>query len=350
LHNNRAPGLHRADVSAAEDTAIFLDVNDFGTFSDIDGDTLAKVKITQLETNGSLEYWNGSAWAPIVLNQEVSKAALDAQFLRFVPDGNENGSPYATIGFKVSDGIAYSTDSYTLTVDVTPVNDPPSLTGDLAASISQGATYILTTADLFYTDVDDIDAGVTFTVSNQTNGKVQVNGVDATTFTGTQLAAGQVTFIHDNSATAAASFEVNVEDGNEDGSVPVNSTFNFTVSATPNNAPVNTVPGALSVNEDTALAFTGANAISVNDVDGNLASTQLSVTNGTLNVTLSGAATISAGGNGTSTLTISGSQADINATLASLSYQGTANYHGSDTLTPWFPPTARPHRSPTPTQ
>jgi hypothetical protein len=115
---------------------------------------------------------------------------------------------------------------------------------------------------------------------------------------------------------------------------PLSDTDTVTITVDPvNDAPVNTAPGALSVNEDTALAFTGANTISVNDVDGNLASTQLSVTNGTLNVTLSGAATISAGGNGTSTLTISGSQADINATLASLSYQGTANYHGNDTLT-----------------
>jgi hypothetical protein len=131
---------------------------------------------------------------------------------------------------------------------------------------------------------------------------------------------------------------------------PLSDTDTVTITVDPvNDAPVNTVPGALSVNEDTALAFTGANAISVNDVDGNLASTRLSVTNGTLNVTLSGAATISAGANGTNTLTISGSQADINATLASLSYQGNGTTMAA-IRSPWFPPTARPHRSPTPTQ
>src|SRR5438552_18199276 len=32
-------------------------------------------------------------------------------------------------------------------------------------------------------------------------------------------------------------------------------------------------------------------------------------------------------------LTLSGSQVDINATLASLAYQGTLNYNGPDTLT-----------------
>src|SRR5206468_1447604 len=90
-----------------------------------------------------------------------------------------------------------------------------------------------------------------------------------------------------------------------------------------NNAPVNTVPGAQVVNEDTALAVGG---IRVTDVDGNLSTVQLAVANGTVTVTLSGTATITAGASGTATLTLSGSQVDINATLASLAYQGTLNY------------------------
>ena len=42
---------------------------------------------------------------------------------------------------------------------------------------------------------------------------------------------------------------------------------------------------------------------------------------------------VSAGANGSSDLTLSGSLGDINATLASLSYQGNLNFNGSDTLT-----------------
>ena len=106
-------------------------------------------------------------------------------------------------------------------------------------------------------------------------------------------------------------------------------TVAITVSAQ-NDAPVNTVPGAQTVNEDTALALSG---ISVSDVDGNLSTVQLGVLNGTVTVTLQGAASISAGANGTSTLTLSGSQTDINATVATLSYQGSLNYTGADTLT-----------------
>src|SRR6185503_5705056 len=85
-----------------------------------------------------------------------------------------------------------------------------------------------------------------------------------------------------------------------------------------------------TVNEDTSLSIGG---ISVNDVDGNLASTQLSVSSGSLNVSLAGGATISAGANGSSSLTLSGTQAQINAALASLSYQGNPDFNGIDTLT-----------------
>jgi hypothetical protein len=114
-----------------------------------------------------------------------------------------------------------------------------------------------------------------------------------------------------------------------DGTTTTNETFDVTVTPV-NDAPVNTVPGAQVVNEDTALAISG---LSVTDVDGNLSTVQLGVANGTVTVSLVGGATISVGANGTATLTLSGTQAQINAALATLSYQGTPNYNGPDTLT-----------------
>ena len=49
-----------------------------------------------------------------------------------------------------------------------------------------------------------------------------------------------------------------------------------------NDAPVNTVPAAQSVNEDTPLPIAG---VSVADVDSTALTTTLTVTNGTLTVT-----------------------------------------------------------------
>jgi large repetitive protein len=103
-----------------------------------------------------------------------------------------------------------------------------------------------------------------------------------------------------------------------------------------NDAPVNTVPGLQTVNEDGILSFvSGTNGISIADPDASTSTmtTQLSVLHGVLNVTLTGGAAISAGANGSGTLTLSGSQAAINATLVSLTYSPVADYHGSDTLT-----------------
>src|SRR5204862_487987 len=65
----------------------------------------------------------------------------------------------------------------------------------------------------------------------------------------------------------------------------------------------------------------------------NLATSQLTVLHGTLNVNLAGGASISSGTNGSATLTLSGTETQINAALATLSYQGALNYNGSDTLT-----------------
>ncbi|WP_032549114.1 cadherin-like domain-containing protein, partial [Vibrio crassostreae] len=73
-------------------------------------------------------------------------------------------------------------------------------------------------------------------VGNASNGTILVNGVASSSFTVAQLAAGKVTFKHDGSETTSASFDINVEDGNEDGSTPVDSTFNLTVT------PVNDAP------------------------------------------------------------------------------------------------------------
>src|SRR5438132_332085 len=95
-------------------------------------------------------------------------------------------------------------------------------------------------------------------------------------------------------------------------------------------AGVQTLARALVVNEDTALAVGG---VSVTDVDGNLSTVQLAVANGTVTVTLSGTATISAGRSEERRVGKEGRQGDMKETLESKDYQGTLNYNGPDTLT-----------------
>ncbi|MCY2981380.1 MAG: right-handed parallel beta-helix repeat-containing protein [Planctomycetota bacterium] len=98
--------------------------------------------------------------------------------------------------------------------------------------------------------------------------------------------------------------------------------------------PINTIPGNQTVDEDVSLAFVaGVNGISVLDYDDNLSTTKLTVTNGKLTIgSLVGGASISAGANNSSTLTLSGTQMQINAALATLSYKGNQDYNGPDSL------------------
>jgi YVTN family beta-propeller protein len=99
-----------------------------------------------------------------------------------------------------------------------------------------------------------------------------------------------------------------------------------------NEPPVNTVPGALSVNEDTALNFTGANAVSVADVDAGAGAiqVQLSVTNGTLTMTTLTGLTFSVGdGSADAAMTFTGTLTAVNTALATLRYDPTANFPGA---------------------
>ena len=93
-----------------------------------------------------------------------------------------------------------------------------------------------------------------------------------------------------------------------------------------NDAPVNTVPAAQSVAEDTTLPIAG---VSVADIDSSALTTTLNVSSGILNVTAGAGVT----GNGSASVTIAGTAAQINAALAGLAYTGNLNFNGGDTLT-----------------
>ena len=93
-----------------------------------------------------------------------------------------------------------------------------------------------------------------------------------------------------------------------------------------NDAPVNTVPGPQSVDEDTVLAIAG---VPVADVDSRTLTTTLTVTSGTLTVTAGAGVT----GNGIASVTITGTAAEINAALAGVNYTGNLNFNGGETLT-----------------
>ena len=113
-------------------------------------------------------------------------------------------------------------------------------------------------------------------------------------------------------------------------------TINITVNAV-NDAPVNTVPGPQTTNEDTTLVFStaGGNLISIGDVDaaGNPLQVTLTATNGTISLSqLTGLSFTAGDGVGDATMTFTGTLADLNAALDGLSFLPAANFNGAASL------------------
>ncbi|NJO59220.1 MAG: DUF4114 domain-containing protein [Richelia sp. RM2_1_2] len=107
-----------------------------------------------------------------------------------------------------------------------------------------------------------------------------------------------------------------------------------------NDAPVNTVPNAQNVDEDTQLVFntTNQNAISISDIDVNEGTGELEVTLGVTKGVLSLSqitGLVFSQGNGTanSTMTFKGTLTDINSALEGLIYLGNQDVNGEDVLT-----------------
>ena len=171
---NTAPDATDATVSTDEDTAYDFDASDFNFTDDDSGDTLASVKITSLlgSGKGSLTL-DGSA---VTADQVVSRADIDAAKLVYNPPANANGDDYASFGFKVSDGTNESASAYTMTIDVTAVND--AATGEPAISGTARVGSELTAAKGTIADVDGLTS-VSYSYQ-----WIRVDGTDETNITG----------------------------------------------------------------------------------------------------------------------------------------------------------------------
>ena len=199
------------------------------------------------------------------------------------------------------------------------------------------------TALLNESDPDDDGAELTYTVTTATgNGTLRLSGVALgvnDTFTQADIDAGILTYDHNGSETTSDSFSFSLADGGEDGTTAASGTFNITVNAV-NDAPTASItPTSYSATEQVALTLHGT-GLSIGDVDdgGAVVEATISVASGALNAT-AGTTGVTVGGDGTSTLTLTGSVSQINTLLAgnmgaTLSYiESSDNPPTSDTLT-----------------
>ena len=203
-----------------EDTQAMLTTDDFGSYSDPNSQPLAAVKITTLPSTGSLEYdtTGAGAWAAVTANQEISAANLTAGRLRFSPLPDGNGSPYATIGFRVGNGTVFSF-PYTLTLNVTPINDYAPTAANRTVGVAQGATRTQSAVDFGFADADGNDTLQKIQVTQlPTAGNLTLNAVSVTLDQEIPVAdinAGLLKFTAAPNASglAYATFKFKVSDG-----------------------------------------------------------------------------------------------------------------------------------------
>ncbi len=303
--SNEDPEAVSDSFTTNEDAPLTFDVR--SNDKDGDGDSLVVTHI------------NGTAittTAPVAITGGSVSLGADGR-LTFTPNANFNGSPSFT--YTVSDGNGGMSDA-TVALTVTAVNDAPVAVADTFTTNEDTAVTINVRGN--DTDVE----GNTLTVT-QVNGAA-INATTPVTVTGgvVSLVNGSLVFTPNANFNGTPSFTYTVNDGNGGTST---ATVSGTVVAV-NDAPVNTVPGAITLAQNGSVAVAG---LSVADVDGGTGAvtTKVSVQFGNLTVgTVENGATVV--GSGTGEITLTGSLAQINATLAAISYAPNAGYAGADSL------------------
>lgn len=145
------PPANRAPVAEANKT-LTIDEDatnqalEITTPTDADGNSLT-ITVTAVPSGGTLATADGTA---VTTSSTLTITQLTG--LVFTPDTNLNDdtTTFGTFTYSVSDGSL--TDSSTVTISVTPVNDAPELVGVMEFAVDENTTAV---ADITATDVED---------------------------------------------------------------------------------------------------------------------------------------------------------------------------------------------------
>jgi VCBS repeat-containing protein len=325
------------DVSGTEtDAAVNIPLSLNTLINDADGsETLTNVVVTftgapagMTASVGTLVGHGSGSYTLTLTAAQVATASITAP-------ADYSGSFTASAVANSNEG-ASTADVFTVTVNAAP---EAITANDVTATETDAAVNIPLSLSL-HSDADRSETPTTVVVTftgapagmTAAVGSLFANGGGSYTLilTAAQVATASVTVPADYAGSFTASA---VATGNEGTSAA--DVFTVTIAAV-NDAPVHTVPGAQSVNEDANLTFAGANAIWISDVDvggGNVTVT-LAVNNGVLTLSRTTGLAFGIGdGSADATMAFSGTVANINATLSGLIYRGNANFNGIDTLT-----------------
>ena len=226
---NTAPTAQDSEGTTYEDVDYAPRPTEFN-FTDDDGDSLHSVIVTALPAAGKGELKIGClndicrTLTASDLPFSVSESSLADGDFTYVPPGNANGDAFATFRFRVSDGTDESVAEYTMTIDITPVNDAPALEspiGNQSATVDESFSF--TVPDDAFGDIDGDTLAYSATKGDDTALPSWLTFTAATrTFQGTPATAGTLTV------------KVTVEDG---GGETASDQFDIVVNEAPNEAP-----------------------------------------------------------------------------------------------------------------
>ncbi len=245
---NDPPTGEDASITILEDVAYTFKISDF-KFQDIDGHLFDGIRIETLETAGDLEY-NGV--------EVVNLPALcpDVTKLVFIPGTDDNGTNYASFTFKVKDNssiLNLSSANYTMTINVTAVNDAPifTLTGNPPA-VNEDADFQTITG--FVSSINDGDMEVVQTVIFSTPAKISGTGNLSFQVQPKIDINGSLTYQPTANTFGTSIFNVYLTDngGTTNGGVNQSVTQSFTITVNPiNDAPsINSVANRPPIAED----------------------------------------------------------------------------------------------------
>ncbi len=197
---NELPEGRDLIVTTDEDTAYVFALSDFPMDDAEDGSNVSAngIRIDTLPTNGSL-LLNG---IPVSAGQVITATQIAAGELSFVPVADANGAAYASLTFSVRDSAGeFDAVPNTVTVNVTPVNDVATISGDATGAVIEaggvGNSSVGTPTASGTLIVHDVDTGE---ASFQTPPAGSLTGTYGTfTF---DPASGNWTYVLDNTLTA----------------------------------------------------------------------------------------------------------------------------------------------------
>ncbi len=287
---------------------------------------------------------NGSASLTVSGTVTSLNAALNG--LIYQPTAGYTGSDSLAVSIADPGDSLSASASVALTVNAFT---PPTITAPATASLTENASFTFSTSKGNAITVADsslgggTDAltlavthgtltlsttgGLTFTAGANGSASFTING----TLANLNAALNGLLYQPATGFVGSDSLAISIADSAD--SLSDSDSVGVTVSAA--SPPTLTAPATGTLNQNGSLAFSTANGNAISFSDSSAGSTDsltLAVTHGTLTLASTSGLTVTAGANGSSSVTVTGTVSSLDAALNGLIYKPTAGYSGTDSL------------------